>query len=131
MLQWFHDYGTSLEFTAFFRVFVHNWRPFASELFYLHQTFTDCVSNQYIHFNMPDVPASCGMPLGFITFCFEILPTINDYSCLRCCIFTKLSQIACLINVHVLKFQYAKYDCRLWKVFWFNYFFLEFYMIKL
>ena len=32
------SYGTFLDFIAFFR--------------YLHQTFTDCVSIQYIHYDM-------------------------------------------------------------------------------
>ena len=35
-------------------------------------------------------------------------------------IFTKLSQIVCLINVHILICQHAKCDCRLWNVLWFN-----------
>ena len=37
-------------------------------------------------------------------------------SCLKYCNFTKLSQIKCLINVHILVCQHAKCDCKLWKV---------------
>ena len=32
--------------------FMHYWRQFMSELLYLHQTFTDCLSNQYTNFNI-------------------------------------------------------------------------------
>ena len=36
---------------------------------------------------------------------------INVHSCLNCCIFTKLSQIVCLINIHILVCQPAKCYC--------------------
>ena len=49
---------------------------------------------------------------------------IDEYSCLKYCIFTKLSQIVCLINVHILDYQHAKCDCWLWKVLWFDCVFL-------
>ena len=45
---------------------------------------------------------------------------IDDHLWLNCCISNKLSQIVCLINVNILVCQYTKYDCKLWKVFWFN-----------
>ena len=51
---------------------------------------------------MPDVTASYGTPF--------------DFTCLKC-IFTKLSQIVYLINVHILICRHAKCDCRLWKIF--------------
>ena len=35
---------------------------------YLHQTFTECVSNQYTHIEMPDVTASYGTSSDFISF---------------------------------------------------------------
>ena len=34
-----------------------------SEVLYFHQTFTDCISNQYCYVEMPDVTASYGMPM--------------------------------------------------------------------
>ena len=40
--------------------------------------------------------------------------TIDEYSCLKSFIFNKLSQIICLINVHILVCQFAKCDCMLW-----------------
>ena len=46
--------------------------------------------------------------------------------CLVTHISTKKSQIMCLINVHILICQYAKCDCRLWKVLWFDPFFWEY-----
>ena len=51
---------------------------------------------------------------------------IDGHSCLKYCISTKLSQIVCLTNVHILVCQYAKCDCRLWRVLWFNCVFWEF-----
>ena len=48
------------------------------------------------------------------------------YSCLKYCIFTKLSQIVCLIDVHILVCQHAKCDWWLWKVLWFNWIFWVF-----
>ena len=41
---------------------------------------------------------------------------IDDHSCLKCCIFTKLSHIV----RHILVCQHARCDFRLWKVFWFK-----------
>ena len=35
-----------------------------------------------------------------------------------CCIFTKLSQIMCLINIHILIYQYARCDWKLWNISW-------------
>ena len=42
---------------------------------------------------------------------------IDDHSCLKCWISTKLSQIVCLINNYILVCQNAKCDCWLSKVF--------------
>ena len=36
---------------------------------------------------------------------------IDEYLCQKYFIFTKLLQIVYLINVQILEFQYAKYDC--------------------
>ena len=44
-----------------------------SEVLYLHQNFTDCISNQYRYVKMPDVTASYGTLL-------ERSITIDDYS---------------------------------------------------
>ena len=35
-----------------FANFAHNWRIFMSQVLYIHQTFTDFLSNQYIYFDM-------------------------------------------------------------------------------
>ena len=39
------SYGYRMPFVMlrFFGIFIHNWRVFVSEVFYLHQNFTDCV----------------------------------------------------------------------------------------
>ena len=64
-------------------------------------------------------------PFDFITYCWLFSYTIDDYSCLNCCISTKLSQIAYLIKVHILVSQHAKCDCRLRKVLWLDCVFWE------
>ena len=46
------SYGMYLDFNPFFTNFAHNCRPFMSKVLYLHQTFMDCVSNQYKHFDI-------------------------------------------------------------------------------
>ena len=59
---------------------------FAFDDTYLYYTFTECVSNQYTHFDiidMPDVTASYGTPLHFITFIgyfHTLLTTIHVWS---------------------------------------------------
>ena len=65
------------------------------EVFYLHQTFIDCVSNQSTHTSM----CTCQMWLQVMKCPFilsrflGISHIIEDYSCLEYCIFIKLSQI--------------------------------------
>ena len=44
----------------------------------------------YLYVNMPDVTASYGMLLVLLRF-FANIVTIDEYSCLKCCIFNKLS----------------------------------------
>ena len=111
------------------------WTPFLFGNTYLHQTFTECVSNRYPHFGV----LICQMwlqvmesPLILLRFCVSSY-IIDDYSHLNCCISNKLSQIVCLINVHILLCQHAKSNCKLWKVLWFNAFlriFIYCYMFK-
>ena len=43
VIEWFY---------SVFASFAHNWRIFMSEVLYTHQTFTGCLSNQYIYFDM-------------------------------------------------------------------------------
>ena len=56
---------------------------------------------------------------------------IDEHSCLNYCIFTKLSQILCLISVLILLCQRAKFDCRLWKVLAFFWEFFIYYYMRL
>ena len=52
-------------------------------------------------------------------FVFRVFSDIIDeHSCLKYFIYTKLSQIMCPIDLQILICQHAKYDSRLWKVFW-------------
>ena len=46
-------------------------------------------------------------------FSKEFSYIIDEYSCPKYFIFTKFSQIVCLINVHILVCQYFKWDCKL------------------
>ena len=66
------SYGMPFDFIVFLSIFVHFCRPFMSELLYLHQTFTDCISNQYLYVKISDLTASYGMPLNFIPFLVEL-----------------------------------------------------------
>ena len=84
--------------------------------------------NQYIHFGM----LICQMWLQvmdswffYFAFC-EYSHIIKYHSCLRWCILTKLSQTVCLVNTHILVYRYGRCDCRLLKVLWFIFVFLEF-----
>ena len=95
------------------------WAPFAIGSTSLHQTFTEYVSNQYTHFDI----LICQMRLQvmeqlLILLCiFWVFSYIIDkHSCLKYCIFTKLSQIVYLIDVHVLLYEYAKCNCWLCNV---------------
>ena len=40
---------STLILLRFLCYYIHYWWPFMSELLYLQQTFTDCVSNEYTH----------------------------------------------------------------------------------
>ena len=64
--------------------------------------------------------------LWFYYVFWVLLYIIDDYSCLKCFIFTKLSQIKYLINTHISINWHAKCNYKLWKVLWFNWFLWEF-----
>ena len=57
---------------------------------------------------------NCTLRLSFRFYCvFGVFSyIIDEHLCLKCCIFIKLSQIVCLIYVHILICQHAKCDCR-------------------
>ena len=69
------SYGTPFDFIAFFGCFHTFLMP---ELLYFHQTFTNCISNQYLYVEMPDVTASYGMPLSSITFFCEFCTKLTN-----------------------------------------------------
>ena len=50
--MWLQVMEHPLILLRFLGIFIHYWQPFMSEVLYLHQTFTDCMSNQYTHFDM-------------------------------------------------------------------------------
>ena len=55
-----------IQIVAFvFGIFIYYSRPFMSEVLYIHQTFTDCMSNQhtFLYVDMPDVASSLWMVL--------------------------------------------------------------------
>ena len=58
--------------------------------------------------------ASCNCKLWespLILLCFWVFSyIIDDNSCMNCFIFTKLSEIMCLIDVHILECQHTKCD---------------------
>ena len=66
--MWLQVMERPLILLRFLVIFIHYyWRVFMTKVLYLYQTFTDCVSNQCWYVKMPDVTASYGMPLNFIT----------------------------------------------------------------
>ena len=87
---------------------------------YLHQTFTNYVSDCYSQFFM----SICHMWLQIMER-YLILMRFREFSyitkCLKCCIITKLSHTVCLIVIHNSVCKYTRCDCRLWKVIWFKY----------
>ena len=120
--MWLQVMERPLILLHFSSIFIHFWQPFISELLYIHQTFTDCISNQYWYVKMSDVSdetANYGMPTNFITFFFKefcIKLIINVWSIVP---FIKLSEIVYLINTHTLICWYARCNYKLWKILWF------------
>ena len=49
----------------------------------------------------------------FMVFSYIII----DHSCRNCCVYTKTSLIVCVINTHILIYQYARCDCKLWNAY--------------
>ena len=93
----------------------------------LHQTVKEFVSKSictFWHIDMPDETTSYGIQFDFITFFVHfhtlLLTAIHVWVVFSS---TKLSQIVCLINIHIL---FCQCDCRIWKVLWFNAFFWAF-----
>ena len=104
------------------------------------------ISNKYWYVKMPDVTACFGKSIKFITFFCEFCTiikcqmwlqvierslillrfflvfsyVIDDHSYLKYCIFTKFSQIACLINTHIMICSHARCNYKLQKVLRFN-----------
>ena len=80
---------------------------------------------RYIILNDPNVVRF----LIFETLCLGRAKTLTyvwkkyhknvPYLCFVAHSITKLSQNMCLINTHILMFQYARCNRKLWKVFWF------------
>ena len=67
-----------------------------------------------------DVTKSYGRSFDFIAFFGYFSNIIDENLCLKYSIFIELSQIMCLMNVHILLYQHAKCDCSLKRVLWFN-----------
>ena len=55
---------------------------------------------------MPDLTASYGKLYDFIAIFVYFFHITEDNLCLKCCIFTELSQIVCLINNNNLVCQH-------------------------
>ena len=78
---------------------------------------------------MPDVAASYGTLLDSIAVFKEFSYIIDEHLCLNCFISTKLLKIVCLINVHILVYQHAKCNCKLWKNESIAFFFVNFHIL--
>ena len=105
------SYGRHFHFIVFFLcISIHSWRPFMSELLYLHQTFYDCVSNLQV----------IERSLILLRFLCIFIHHWWSFLCLEFCIFTKLSQIICLIKAHILIYWYVRCNYKLRRILWFN-----------
>ena len=65
------------------RIFMNDWGLFMSELLYLHQIFTEYVSNQFtrtdiLYIDMPNVTASYGMYLDLFQFLCEFCTQLTN-----------------------------------------------------
>ena len=70
------SYGRSFDFIAFLLgIFIHNWRAFMSEVFYLQQTFTDCMSNYCTYFGMYDKYDNRLLP--YVVVCYGSVKMIS------------------------------------------------------
>ena len=66
--MWLQVIKLSLILLLFLGIFIHFWRPFGSEFFYLYQNFTYCLSNQYWYVKVPDVNESYVKSLILLRF---------------------------------------------------------------
>ena len=103
----------------FMNFYIHNWRSFIVSLPKVHKlgiwlmyTFWHTIRCNYKLWSVPWL--SC-------VFLWLFTYIISNYSCLNCCIHTKLSQNVNLIVIHSLVCRYIRCDCKLWKVIWFKY----------
>ena len=71
-------------------IFIHLLRPFMSEPLYLHQTFTDCMSNYNTHVDM----SVCQMEMQFMESFIILLRFLGIFIYFK---FIKLLQIACSV----------------------------------
>ena len=94
------------------------WTAFAFSSSYRHQTFTECVSSHYTHFDI----STCQMLMQvierpLILLCFWVFSYIfDDHSSLNCFISIKLSLNVCLINTNILICWHARCNHKLRKV---------------
>ena len=80
---------------------LQKWTRFVFSSTYPHQTFTECVSNWYTHFDVSICQIWLQVMKRPLIYCiFSYI--IDEHPCLKCCTFTKLAQIVCLFNIHIL-----------------------------
>ena len=70
---WLQVMEGSLILLRFLGIFIHYWLPFRSKVLYLHQNFTDCISNQKFKIQIlicwqPDITSIYGSFSGLIRF---------------------------------------------------------------
>ena len=79
-------------------------------------SFTKLSQNAWMH-DMLDVIASYGIPLTFIEFLGVFIHYIDRHSYLKYYIFTKLFQIVCLTDVHILVFGMPNVTKGYWRLY--------------
>ena len=95
----------------FFKIFHTFIRPFVSEMLYLHQTFTNYMTDWCIHFGISGYQMwlqVMGRLLILLRYC-EFSHINNNHSYLKYCMFTKFLPNLCLINAYNKSDKTASY----------------------
>ena len=111
------SYGTSFDFVAFFKSF--HYIDFINDVWSVVSSSNFCRLCVQLIINTHILLYQYARCDWFGSVFCEFSHLINSFSCLMCCIFTKLSQTVCLIDTYNLIYRYARCNYILWKVIWF------------
>ena len=101
---------------------LEKWTAFVFGSTKLHQTFTECASNQYTHFDV----LICQMWLQVMARLLILLRILGIFIYTWWAFMSKVLYFHqnftdCVsVKVYSLVYQHAKFDCRLWKILLYN-----------